>query len=90
LLVAQTYRIEGHTVGDPLTYRPEGETEAWKAPDRDPISRFGRYLVEQEGFAEEDLEALEQQAGDEIGAAIEFALSSPDPEVASLWEDVYA
>jgi TPP-dependent pyruvate/acetoin dehydrogenase alpha subunit len=90
LLVAQTYRIEGHTVGDPLTYRPEGETEAWKAPDRDPISRFGRYLVEQEGFTEEDLEALEQQAGDEIGAAIEFALSSPDPEVASLWEDVYA
>ena len=24
-LVAQTYRIEGHTVGDPLTYRPKGE-----------------------------------------------------------------
>jgi len=32
LLVAQTYRLEGHTVGDPLTYRPRGETEAWKSP----------------------------------------------------------
>ena len=90
LLVAQTYRIEGHTVGDPLSYRPEGETDAWKSPDRDPISRFGRYRVQQEGFAEGELEALEQRAGDEIEVAIEFAINSPDPEVASLWEDVYA
>jgi TPP-dependent pyruvate/acetoin dehydrogenase alpha subunit len=90
LLVAQTYRIEGHTVGDPLTYRPAGETDAWQSPDRDPISRFGRYLLQQESFAEEELEALEQRAGDEIEAAIEFALNSPDPEVTSLWDDVYA
>ena len=62
LLVAQTYRIEGHTVGDPLTYRPKGEAEAWKSPERDPIHRFGRYLVEQAGFAEEQLEMLQQRA----------------------------
>jgi len=90
LLVAQTYRIEGHTVGDPLTYRPKGEAEAWKSPERDPISRFGLYLVEQAGFAEEELEMLQRGAEDEIGAAVEFAINSPDPEVASLWEDVYA
>jgi TPP-dependent pyruvate/acetoin dehydrogenase alpha subunit len=90
LLVAQTYRIEGHTVGDPLTYRPEGEAEAWKSPQRDPIRRFGRYLVEAAGFAEEQLEMLQQKAEDEIEAAVEFALNSPDPEVASLWENVYA
>ena len=90
LLVAQTYRIEGHTVGDPLTYRPEGEAEAWKSPERDPISRFGRYLVEQAGLVEEELEMLQQKAEGEIEAAVEFAVNSPDPEVASLWEDVYA
>ena len=90
LLVAQTYRIEGHTVGDPLTYRPKGEAKAWKSPERDPISRLGHYLVEQAGFAEEKLEMLEQRAEDEIETAVEFAINSPDPEVASLWEDVYA
>jgi TPP-dependent pyruvate/acetoin dehydrogenase alpha subunit len=90
LLVAQTYRIEGHTVGDPLTYRPKGEAEAWKSPERDPIHRFGRYLVDQAGFAEEQLGLLQQRAGDEIETAVEFAIDSPDPEIAALWEDVYA
>lgn len=90
LLVAQTYRIEGHTVGDPLTYRPKGEVEAWRSPERDPISRFGRYLVEQAGFAKERLEMLQQKAEDEIEAAVEFAINSPDPEISSLWQDVYA
>jgi TPP-dependent pyruvate/acetoin dehydrogenase alpha subunit len=89
-LVAQTYRIEGHTVGDPLTYRPKGEAEAWKSPERDPISRFGKYLVQEEGFSEKELAVLRQKAEDEIEAAIEFAVNSPDPESTSLWEDVYA
>jgi TPP-dependent pyruvate/acetoin dehydrogenase alpha subunit len=90
LLVAQTYRIEGHTVGDPLTYRPKGEAEAWKSPEQDPISRFGRYLVEQAGLTRERLRMLQQKAEDEIEAAVEFAIDSPDPEISSLWEDVYA
>ena len=90
LLVAQTYRIEGHTVGDPLTYRPEGEAEAWKAPERDPIHRFGRYLAEQEGFSEQELDGLRRRAEDEIADAVEYAIASPDPEMTTLWEDVYA
>ena len=90
LLVAQTYRIEGHTVGDPLTYRPSGEAEAWKSPEKDPIDRLGRYLVEQSVFAPEELARLQQKAEDEIEAAVQFALDSPDPEIATLWEDVYA
>ena len=90
LLVAQTYRIEGHTVGDPLTYRPKGEAEAWKSPERDPIHRFGRHLIEQAGYADEELGSLQQRAEDEIEAAVEFAINSPDPEIATLWEDVYA
>ena len=90
LLVAQTYRIEGHTVGDPLTYRPQGEAEAWKSPQRDPISRFGRYLTSKMDVSEEELAALRQKAEDEIEEAVAFAVNSPDPEIEALWEDVYA
>jgi pyruvate dehydrogenase E1 component alpha subunit len=90
LVVAQTYRIEGHTVGDPLSYRPKGEAEAWMSPQRDPIHRFGCHLTEQGGFAEEELELLQQKAAEEIEAAVEFAIRSPDPEIGTLWEDVYA
>ena len=90
LLVAQTYRIEGHTVGDPLTYRPRDEAKAWKSPERDPISRFGQVLVGEKGFTDKELAALGQRAEDEIEAAIAFAVDSPDPEIETLWQDVYA
>ena len=90
LLVAQTYRIEGHTVGDPLTYRPKGEAEVWKSPERDPISRFGRYLASEMDVSEEELAALRQKAEVEIEEAVAFAVNSPDPEIEVLWEDVYA
>jgi pyruvate dehydrogenase E1 component alpha subunit len=89
-LVAQTYRIEGHTVGDPLTYRPKEETALWKSPERDPISRFGRQLVGEFGFGESELEEFRQQARAAIDDALQFAMESPEPEVATLWEDVYA
>jgi TPP-dependent pyruvate/acetoin dehydrogenase alpha subunit len=90
LLVAQTYRIEGHTVGDPLTYRPKGETDEWKSTSRDPINRFGRYLTGEAGFSESELETLQQKAQTEINEAVTFATNSPEPEMAALWEDVYA
>jgi TPP-dependent pyruvate/acetoin dehydrogenase alpha subunit len=89
-LVAQTYRIEGHTVGDPLSYRPKGEVEQWKSAVRDPISRFGRQLMAAFGFMEEQLETLRLQARADIDDAIAFAKASPEPELAALWEDVYA
>jgi TPP-dependent pyruvate/acetoin dehydrogenase alpha subunit len=90
LLVAQTYRVEGHTVGDPLTYRPRGEAKVWKSPERDPISRFGQVLVSEKGFTDKELAELGQKAEDEIEAAIAFAVDSPDPEIETLWQDVYA
>jgi pyruvate dehydrogenase E1 component alpha subunit len=89
-LVAQTYRIEGHTVGDPLTYRPKEETTLWKSPERDPISRFQRRLVAEFGFAEAETEELRRRAQVDIDEALRFAEDSPEPEVAALWEDVYA
>jgi pyruvate dehydrogenase E1 component alpha subunit len=90
LLVAQTYRIEGHTVGDPLTYRPRGEVDEWKSAGRDPISRFGRALLGEAGFSDDELDALRREAEAEIDEAIAFALASPEPEMGALWEDVYA
>lgn len=89
LLVAQTYRVEGHTVGDPLTYRSKNEADEWKSAERDPISRFGRYLTDEAGFSENELETLRAKAQAEIDEAIKFAINSPEPEVTALWEDVY-
>jgi TPP-dependent pyruvate/acetoin dehydrogenase alpha subunit len=90
LVVARTYRVEGHTVGDPLTYRPKGESEPWKAPEKDPISRFHARLLRDGTFNEEELRKIQERAREEIREGVEFALQSPEPAVESLWEDVYA
>ena len=90
LLVAKTYRVEGHTVGDPLSYRPKSETEQWKSAERDPISRFGRYLAEEASFSKNELETFQAKAQADIDEAIKFAINSPEPEITALWEDVYA
>jgi pyruvate dehydrogenase E1 component alpha subunit len=89
LLVADTYRIMGHTIGDPLTYRLKGEVEEWQSPAHDPILRFKNYLLEHKEAGESQLAALEQDIQQEIAAAVTFALESPEPAVATLWDDVY-
>lgn len=89
LIIADTYRIMGHTIGDPLTYRIKGEVEAWQDPAHDPILRFKGYLLENQLTETSRLDAIEAEARQEIVSAVEFALASPEPEVQSLLDDVY-
>jgi TPP-dependent pyruvate/acetoin dehydrogenase alpha subunit len=86
LIVARTYRLEGHTIGDPLTYRADGEEETWW--EREPISRFRRYLSEKGILAEEanDIVAAVER---EIEEAIAFAQNSPPPSADELMTDIY-
>jgi TPP-dependent pyruvate/acetoin dehydrogenase alpha subunit len=89
LIVANTYRIMGHTIGDPLTYRIKGEAEEWQDPAHDPILRFRNYLLDHQIFSESQLEEMEAELHKEIASAVQFALESPQPEVQILWDDVY-
>jgi TPP-dependent pyruvate/acetoin dehydrogenase alpha subunit len=89
LLVALTYRIEGHTIGDPLTYRKEGEVDRWKSDTHDPILRLHLHLL-QDGVEESSLSEIEAEARKTCDDAVEYAISSPDPELETLWDDVYA
>jgi TPP-dependent pyruvate/acetoin dehydrogenase alpha subunit len=86
LIVAKTYRLEGHTIGDPLTYRPDGEEEFWW--EREPISRFRQYLAE-EGILAEGADEIASAVEEEIEEAVAFALDSPPPSVDELMTDVY-
>ena len=88
LVVCVTYRFFGHHVGDPLNYRDPAEVDVWRA--RDPIERFRRELIEHGVMTAEQAEALQADVVREIEAAIAFARSSPEPEVDTLMEDIYA
>lgn len=88
LIIADTYRMEGHTIGDPLTLRPKGEADEWRK--RDPIARLRRQLVADGVLDEGTAEEINAETVRTIEEAVAFALSSPEPEIQTLWEDVYA
>jgi pyruvate dehydrogenase E1 component alpha subunit len=88
LLECLTYRLSGHSRGDPREYRHRHEEEAsWQ---REPIGRFEAWLMSR-GLADEAALAVSRAAAEEaVAAAVRFAESSPEPDPATLSEGVYA
>ena len=58
---SETYRWYGHNIGDPGTWRPKEEVEAWKA--KDPIPRHKKLNLERGVASEADLDAIEAEDG---------------------------
>ena len=87
LIECKTMRWRGHWTGDPQTYRPKGEVEEWKK--KDPIKRFGDWMIEQGYATQEELDKIAKAAADKMEEAVEFALSSPEPDPAHVMDDVF-
>jgi pyruvate dehydrogenase E1 component alpha subunit len=88
LLVANTYRIMGHSKSDANRYRSREEIERWKA--RCPIKRMRRYLEGEAIVESAELVALEKRCHEDIERAVEFAQSCPYPSLDAITDDVYA
>lgn len=88
LVECKTYRWRGHFEGDPGNYKPKEEQEAWLK--KDPIPRFEAFLKENNVLNEKELAACVEQVKNEIKEAIQFAEESPDPDVASVVQDIYS
>ena len=92
MLAAETFRMGGHATHDEHEARvvlPKELFTFWGA--RDPIGLYEAFLVE-EGFGQDRLTAIEEEAIAEVDAAADEALASRArmPEVASALEGVYA
>jgi TPP-dependent pyruvate/acetoin dehydrogenase alpha subunit len=88
LIEALTFRFQGHVFGDMDAYMIEGEKEA--ALSRDPVPTFRAWLIQNEQASEIQLAAIESEIEREIDAAVDFALSSPEPDLAELRQDIFA
>lgn len=88
LVVCDTYRWRGHSKSDRNRYRTQEEIDDWK--EKDPIERFIKYIMNKKLLTEKDVENIKAQALDDIEKARLFAESSPDPDVTTLEEGVYA
>jgi acetoin:2,6-dichlorophenolindophenol oxidoreductase subunit alpha len=83
---AMTYRLWGHMMGDPEIYRTK--EEVLKAKENEPIVRCGNRLLEL-GCTDADLIRLEGEAEAIIEDALQFAESSPVPEPADAFTDIF-
>lgn len=84
-LLANTYRLTGHYVGDPQVYRPREEVlEARRF--HDPLDKL-RAKVE---VSDEEWQALERDVQAIADASVEFAKNGTDPRPEAALENVYA
>ncbi len=88
LIEAKTYRHRGHYEGDPQVYKSQEEMELWKS--RDPINHLRNQIFKARLANQAELDAIDAELLAEVERAVEFAKSSPYPEVHELTRDVYA
>nr|QCI08893.1 Pyruvate dehydrogenase E1 component alpha subunit [Wrangelia sp.] len=88
LIEALTYRFRGHSLADPDELRSREEKEAWLI--RDPIKRLKKYLLDKSLVNLQDLEYIDEKVKRDIDNAVDFALSSPEPEVKDLKRYLFA
>jgi pyruvate dehydrogenase E1 component alpha subunit len=88
ILECKTYRIKGHFVGDPEMYRTKEEVQkVLEAPA--PLPRFEAKVLKAKAMTKKELETIRTRVEKELAEALEFARTSPEPEVSALYEGLY-
>ena len=88
LLECRTYRLSGHSRGDPRVYRTrDEENRAW---EDDPIKRLENHLLRNCHYRSATLEECRQHATQRVTQAIEFAENSPEMPLEAATKGVYA
>jgi acetoin:2,6-dichlorophenolindophenol oxidoreductase subunit alpha len=84
-LVANTYRLVGHFVGDAQVYRPKGELQELRET-QDPITK----LREKMGMADAEFEDFDREALEIAEASVQFAKNGTDPKPEDALKNIYA
>jgi TPP-dependent pyruvate/acetoin dehydrogenase alpha subunit len=79
--------MTGHSAHDDAGYVPPELFEFWE--ERDPISRFERFLIERGSLDKSGIGELQHRINHEIDEAIQIAEKDPFPEPEDCLKDVY-
>ena len=88
LIEAQTYRLCGHSKSDQCEYRSAEQEAQWAA--RDPLPHMRQQLISLGVLDERAADEVEKRAAVEVGRAVSFADSSPEPDPATVGQGVFA
>lgn len=84
----KTYRYGGHSMSDPgTTYRTREEIQRMRST-MDCISGLKKQILDNQVATANDLKLIEDEAKEEVQAAVEFAKKSPEPDPSELFTDI--
>ncbi len=92
LIEAKTHRRGGHAEGEEAflagqQYRTEQELAEMNA--KDPLHLLHTYVTENGLIPVNQLETLDEDITQSVQEAVEFARNSPEPEIDSIYEDLW-
>jgi len=86
LLDIKTYRYRGHSMSDPAKYRTKEELDQFK--QLDPVAHLKDAMIAGKLLTQEAYDALDERLKQQALEAVEFAEQSPEPGLASIYEDI--
>lgn len=84
LVEAKVYRYYGHSKSDKCEYRTREEEAEWRL--KDPIGRLQSAM----GLSNEDYAPILEEIDGEVEKAVEFARTSPEPQVVEWGSEMFA
>ena len=90
-LLCNTYRFHGHHVGDVdrAYYRSKEEEAEWKT-NRDPLTLFASWMIQQQIADQELLATIDKDIEAQTEAAVQFGLDAPYPPPEEVDLHIYA
>jgi len=88
LVDVKTYRYRGHSMSDPAKYRSKEELDSFK--EQDPIERLKGEMIAEKIITEKAFKEMDDDVKAICEEAVDFAEKSPEPPLASMYEDIYA
>jgi pyruvate dehydrogenase E1 component alpha subunit len=84
-LVAETYRLSGHYIGDPQVYRPKEDQQRLRET-QDPIDKLRAEL----DLSDDEFEELDNEVTELVEGSVEFAKNGTDPKPEDALKNIYA
>lgn len=88
LLEMKTYRYRGHSMSDPAKYRTRDEVDK-KREEEDPIEGLKSYILKNKILKEDEIKAIESRVEIEVEESVQFAINSKEPDLETLYTDVF-
>jgi len=88
ILEATSWRLRGHSVVDPATYRSKEEIQ--RLHDLDPLAAYRAKLIAARVLSADEAATIDADVEIEVNDCVQFADSSPNPSPDQLFAHAYA